>query len=114
MDRQDVRPGQEVETAIARVLAAEHAARAAVEAAAAAATARVEAARATAQAQAERTERRIRSVRSAFEARTAAAVATLEAAADLAATVHEPGSGDDARLDAAIAALAARIVRERA
>jgi hypothetical protein len=111
MEGNVVRPGHDVETAIARVLDAEHAARTAVDEAGVTAVAITEAARAAARALAERTERRIRRVRSAFEQRTATAVAALEAAAAEAAARHELTSDELARLDAAVAALATRLTR---
>jgi hypothetical protein len=108
MDPKDVRPDANVESAIARVLDAEHAARTAVVDAGAAATEMLETARAATRALAERTERRIRAARSAFERRSASAVAALDAAAE-ATLHHELGAGDLAHLDVAIAALAARL-----
>jgi hypothetical protein len=111
MEGNVVRPGHDVETAIACVLDAEHAARAAVDEAGATAIAINEAARAAARSLAERTERRIRRVRGVFEQRTATSVAALEAAAAEAAAPHALTADDLSRLDAAVAALAARLTR---
>ena len=109
MDGNDVRPGYDVESAIARVLEAEHAARLAVDTAGVTATELDEAARAEVRAVAVRTERRIRRVRSAFEQETAAAVTALEAAAAEASARHDLGPGELTQLDAAVAALAIRL-----
>jgi hypothetical protein len=111
MDGNDVRPGHDVESAIARVLDAERAARTAVDAASVTAAALTEAARAATRALAERTERRIRGVRSAFERQTAGAVADLEAAAVEADAAHELRPDEFVQLDAAVATLAARLSR---
>jgi cysteine sulfinate desulfinase/cysteine desulfurase-like protein len=111
MDDNAVRPGNEVEAAIARVLDAEHAARMAVDAAGATAAALTEAARASVRALSDRTERRIRRVRTAFEERTAAVVTALEEAAAEAVLRHDLSPGEFAQLDAAVAALAARLTR---
>jgi len=111
MDGNDVRPGHDVESAIARVLDAEHAARTAVDESGRAAAALTEGARAAARTLAERTERRIRGVRSAFEQRTAATVAELEAAAAEAGARHELTREEFGMLDAAVATLAARLTR---
>lgn len=98
-----------VEAAIARVLDAEHAARDAVRDAEQAAAAMTEAARAAARALAERTERRIGGVRSRFEEKTTAEVAALDAAATEALVRHDLTADELARLDAAVAALAAHL-----
>lgn len=102
-------PDNAVEAAIARVLDAEHAARDAVRGAEQEAVETNEAARATARAVAERTERRIGRVRAAFESRTAAEVAAIDAAAMEAGARHELADDELLRLDAAVAALAARL-----
>ena len=102
-----------VEAAIARVLDAEHDAHDAVRAAERTAAAMAEAARAAARALAERTERRIRGVRAAFEARTAAEVAALDAAAAEAGARHDLTPDELARLDVAVATLAARLTGAR-
>jgi hypothetical protein len=109
MTRDRVTPDDAVEAAIARVLDAEHEARDAVRDAGDAAAAQVEHARAVARAIAERAERRIGAVRARFERKTAAEVAALDAEAADAGTPHELGPDDHARLDAAIAELAARL-----
>lgn len=98
-----------VEAAIACVLDAEHAARDAVRDAGEAAAAMTEAARAAARALAERTERRIGGVRARFEQRTTTEVAALDAQAAEAAKRHDLTADDLARLDVAIAVLAARL-----
>jgi len=111
---QDLTKRQEVtEAAIARVLDAEHAARDAVRDAEQAAVAMTEAARAAARALAERTERRIGGVRARFEQKTVAGVAALDAAAAEADTPHDLTPEELARLDAAIAVLAARLTEAR-
>ena len=102
-------PNDAVEAAIVRVLDAEHAARQAIAATEQAAVATIEEARAAARAVALRTEARIRAVRSAFERRTAAEVAALDAAAAEAALPHALDGDLLARIDAAVAALAARL-----
>lgn len=111
MDGNDVRSDAGVESAIARVLDAEHGARTAIDEAGRTAAALTEAARAAARALDERTERRIRGVRNAFKSRTADAVAALEAAAVEAGAPHDLTNEDLARVDAAVAALAARLTR---
>jgi hypothetical protein len=58
---------------------------------------------------AERTERRIGGVRARFEQKTVAEVAALDAAAAEAETRHDLTPEELARLDSAIAALAARL-----
>lgn len=98
-----------IERAIARVLDAEVAARAAVEAARDAATASTEAARAAAREVAARADRRLRALRDAFERRTSAAVAVLDAAAMEAGAPHELEPADVRRVEATVAALAARL-----
>jgi hypothetical protein len=98
-----------VDAAIARVLEAERAARDAVVQAGETAAAMTEEARAAARTLAERTERRIRGIRAAFEERATAEVAALDATA--AATSQERALGADelARVEAAVAALAASL-----
>jgi hypothetical protein len=104
-DRSDAK----VEAAIARVLACERDARDAIARAGREAAELAEAGRAAARAVGERTETRIRSVRAAFERRLAAELDALHAAED-AIVDDEPIAGDDlARLDRAIAALAAEL-----
>jgi hypothetical protein len=102
-------PHDAVEAAIVRVLDAEHAARLAVAATERAAGATIEEARAAARAVALRTEVRLRAVRSAFERRTATEVAALDALAAEAALPHGLDADLLARIDAAVAALAARL-----
>lgn len=111
MDPKVRRHETDVESAIAGVLDAEHAARLAVDEAAVAATALAEATRAGAQSLSERTERRIRRIRNAFEQRTTDAVAALEAAAAEASAPHDLSPADLAQLDAAVAILAAKLTR---
>jgi len=100
-------PYDAVEAAIARVLDAEHATRGAVRDAEEAAAAITETARATARALAERTERRIGTVRATFEVHSAAEVAAFDAAAADAGAPHDLTPDELARLDSAVAALAA-------
>jgi hypothetical protein len=112
MTATDLLPAHDaVEAAIARVLDAEHAAREAVTQAGETAAEMVEAARGEGRAIAERTERRIRAVRATFEARTAAEVAALDALATDAGVRHELTPDESVRLDAAVAALAARLTQ---
>lgn len=103
-------PSQElVESAIARVLAAEAAAREAIGSAMREADAALEAARSRARAIAERADRRISGVREGVERRIAARrEAVREAAARLA---HESGPTPEeiGRLEAAVRALAAEL-----
>lgn len=98
-----------IERAIARVLEAEAAAKEAIADAGARAAAAAEAARASARAVGERTERRLRAVRAAFERRTGATVAALDREAEEASATHVLGAADLARVEAAVAALAARL-----
>jgi hypothetical protein len=74
-----------------------------------AAAAMTEAARATARAIAERTERRIGVARARFERKTTAEVAALDALAAETLLPHDLMPEDLARLDAAVAVLAARL-----
>jgi hypothetical protein len=98
-----------VEAAITRVLSAERDAREAVAQATRDAAAMSENARGAARALAERTERRIGTVRAAFEAVVAADVAAIDADAT-AQDASQPLSADDLhRLERAIAALAAEL-----
>jgi SLT domain-containing protein len=106
----DSRPAPDsVERAIARVLDAERAARDDIRRAEGDAAASIEQARAAARAIAERVERRLRRARTTFETRAADEVARLDAAALEAAQLHELTRADLDRVDAAIAALAARL-----
>jgi type II secretory pathway predicted ATPase ExeA len=109
MNRDRVFPDDAVEAAIARVLDAEHSARDAVRDAGAAAAAMIEAARAAARTLAERTERRIGAVRARYEQKTTAEVVALDAEAAEVGAPHELTPDDLARLDAAVAELAARL-----
>ncbi|MBE0547051.1 MAG: hypothetical protein IH627_05185 [Rubrivivax sp.] len=102
-------PERAAEAAIAQVLAAERAAREAM------ASARLEAAhigeqsRAQVRGLAERTQRRIRRLRTAFERRTDTEVAALRAQAAALVAPHEFGSDEAARVDEAVARLAAQL-----
>jgi hypothetical protein len=98
-----------VEAAIARVLDAECAARAAVVDAGRRAATIHEAARAAAQTLGARTESRIRAVRAAFGRCADAQVAALAAQAGAADIEHEPTPDELARIDLAVAKLAARL-----
>ena len=102
-------PDSAVETAIAQVLDAEHAAHDAIAAAEDAAAAMIEAARAAARALAERTERRIGAIRSAFERHAVEAVAALDATGHGVEARRDLTADDEAQLDAAVAALAERL-----
>ena len=102
-------PPDPIDAAIARVLEAERAARDAVAQAGATAAATTEEARAAARTLAERTERRIRGIRAAFEEQATAEVAALEATAAETSMEHPLGPDELARVDAAVAALAARL-----
>jgi hypothetical protein len=102
-------PDDAVEAAIARVLDAEHGAHEAIAATQDAALAMIDAARATARGLAERTERRIGAIRAAFERHATAAVATLDATGHDAEARHDLTSLDQARLGAAVEALAAQL-----
>lgn len=102
-------PERAAEAAIAQVLAAERAARDAMAAVHDEAAHIGEQARAQARTLAERTQRRIRRLRAAFERRTDAEVAALRAQADALAAPHEPGSDEAARVDEAVARLAAQL-----
>lgn len=102
-------PDDAVEAAIARVLDGEHAARDAIGATQVAAAAMVDAARASARALAERTERRIGAIRARFERHATEAVAALDATGRDAEMRHELTPEDEARLEAAVDALAAHL-----
>jgi hypothetical protein len=104
-------PDSAVESAIAQVLDAEHAAHDAVTAAEAAAAAMIEAARAAGRALAERTERRIGAIRATFERHAVEAVAALDATGHDAESRQDLTPDDQARLDAAVAALAAELTQ---
>ena len=99
-------PAAVVDAAIARVLDAEHAARAAVAEAGETAAAMTEAARAAARELAARTERRILGVRAAFEEQASAAVAALDATAAATSVRREFTPDELARVAAAVATLA--------
>lgn len=105
----NVPPDSAVEAAIAHVLEAERAARAAIAQAQADGTALVTEARERARAVGERTERRMQRVRAAYDATTKSKLAAI--AAEAAAIDHRDvaTAADDARLVAAVAALAARL-----
>jgi hypothetical protein len=95
--------------AIARVLDAERAARERIQRAGAEAAAREDAARAEARAIAERTERRVATVRAAFAARTARAVAAAAGEAAGLDAPHLLSPSDAALARAAATALAAEL-----
>lgn len=102
-------PERAVEAAMAQVLAAEAAARESV------ARARVEAghtgerSRSAVRALADRTQRRVRHLRAAFERAGDAEVAALQAQAGHLSLPAEPGADDAARIDRAVARLAAQL-----
>lgn len=98
-----------VETAIAQVLLAERAAREAIAAAHAQAARIAEASRAELRAAAERTQSRIARLRAACTRRADAEVAALRAQADRLAQPLQPRDDDAARVEAAVARLAARL-----
>ncbi len=95
-----------VEAAISRVLDAERAAHDDVARATRDAAAIVEDARAIARAIAERTERRIRTLRDSFERRTARQVAAIDTQALAQDAMRELAPDDLDRLDRAVVALA--------
>jgi len=94
-----------VEAAIARVLAAEVAARAALEDAQRQAAEEAEAARATARTIAQRTTARIAVVRAAFARKVAGEIAALDGQADALAGAHALTTEEIAGLERALAAL---------
>jgi len=98
-----------VEAAIARVLAAERAAREAVAQAREEAEHIAEAARASVRALEARTDRRIRLVRDAFQRRLGEALGALAPEDAPAASQPAPDAREQARLDEAIEALARRL-----
>jgi hypothetical protein len=98
-----------VEAAIARVLDAEHRAHDAITGAQEAAAAMIDASRAAARSLAERTERRIGTIRATFERHATAAVAALDATGHDAEARHDLTPQDEARLAAAVDALAAQL-----
>jgi hypothetical protein len=102
-------PERAAEAAIAQVLAAERAGREAIASAHVEAAHIGEQARAQARALAERTQRRMRRLRAAFERRTDAEVAALQTQADALAAPHELDSDEAARVDDAVARLAAQL-----
>src|SRR5512137_2560525 len=101
-----------VDDAIARVLAAERAARESVAAVERQCAARVDDARAAARAIDERAERRIRAARERFEANVAREVEDLQAQADSLAAPRAPSEADARAVDAAVATLAAILTGE--
>ena len=98
-----------VETAIGRVLDAERSANEDVDRAAREAASIMDDGRATARAIAERTERRLRSLRAAFESRAEREVAAIDAQAFAEDTLRDLTTDDLARLERAAAALAAEL-----
>lgn len=102
-----------VEAAIAHVLSAEDAARAAVVAAQAQAATSAEAARAAARTLAQRTAARIGAIRTAFEASVAAQVAALEAEGAALVGTHAPTARELTALEQALARLAAELADGR-
>jgi hypothetical protein len=110
MGRADPPPDNEVvERAIARVLAAEDAARAEIAQAGQEALAMGERARTAVRAIEERTERRIGQVRERFERRNAAEVAALDASAAALAPRYQLDPADLKQLERAVAQLAAEL-----
>ncbi len=102
-------PERAAEAAIAQVLAAERAARDAIASARDEAAHIAEQSRAQARALAERTQRRIRRLRAAFEQGADAEVSALQAQADALLAPHDIGSDEAARVDNAVARLAAQL-----
>ena len=98
------------EAAIARVLAAERAAREAIEQARREVDAIVERARLGARALDERTARRIRAVVDAFERELAKRLAEIEAAGEQAARAQPFSQDETAALQRAVRALAAELI----
>jgi hypothetical protein len=103
-----------VEAAIAQVLAAENAARAAVARARVEAAEIAEQARETARHLGLHTDRRLRAVRAAFDARGAAEVAVLEAQAAALGAAHDLTPAEVLRVERAVAALARAMTGDRA
>ena len=102
-------PTDAVEAAIVRVLAAERGARDAVARAKNDAAAMTEAARATVRILNERTECRIRALHIAFDRKVSAALAALEAEGADFATHHDLSADEQARIEQAVAKLAAEL-----
>jgi len=102
-------PERAVEAAMARVLAAEAAARDSVALAQADAGHTGERSRAAVRAWAERTELRVRHLRAAFERAGDTEVAALQVQAENLSLPAEPGADEAARIDQAVARLAARL-----
>ena len=100
-------PTDAVEAAIAQVLAAERSAQDAVARAKDEAVAIAEAARAEGRALNERSERRIRALHAAFDRKVSAALAALEAEAARLATHQDLSDDEQARIERAVAKLAA-------
>jgi RPA family protein len=98
-----------VETAMARVLDAEREARAAVDAAQRECGHIAEAARAAQRRLAERTRRRVARVHEAFAAAVQGELARIDAQAQALPAHDDPDADDLARLERALAALAARL-----
>jgi hypothetical protein len=98
-----------VEAAVARVLQAEHDARAAIDDARAQAARIAEQARAQARQCAERARQRVARGQAALERRLQADLAAIEAAGRALPEHDEPDAGARARLDAAVHALAAAL-----
>jgi hypothetical protein len=98
-----------IEAAIARVLAAERAARDAVGRARNDGAAMTDAARAAARVLNERTERRIRTLHAAFDRKVGAALAAFELEATRLTMHQELSAGERARVERAVANLAAEL-----
>jgi RPA family protein len=98
-----------VETAMAQVLDAERRARESIDAAQAEAAHVAEAARAAQRRLAERTRMRLARVHEAFAAAVQAELARIDAQAQALPAHDDPGADDLARLERALAALAARL-----
>jgi hypothetical protein len=102
-----------VESAITRVLDAEAAARDAIARARGEALEMAEQARARTRALSLRIDDRIRGIRAAFERKVSAQVAVLEAEAAALEARHDLAPGEIARLEQAVAALAAELAGGR-
>ncbi len=110
MSENPSRPAEsEVDAAIARVVAAEQAAKASIAAAREEAAALAEQSRAAARALADRTQQRIRRLRAAFERQVDGEVAALDAQGRALAGDDAPDAAELERLERAVASLAAQL-----
>ena len=104
---------QAIEACIARVLAAERDAQASIETAKGSATAAIGLARGKARAISERAEARLAAARQSVEARIARRQDEIDARARILNDKREPAETDEARLDEALAQVAASLTTGR-